>query len=229
MENKLKLVENETVGVDSGMAGIYDMPYYEEHHKKAEDDLDEEWYDEVYHKTFCKIPNPSYKPINEREWVADEYNEFEESIRELFSLYLAEDVFYAARMEITIISPNENLTKEITDRLAYLYSKENIGTDNSSVGIDRKADKKELQKDVKAIMEKFLHEYLRKSDPIEEIWVNFREIEASLASDMDGKCLVSSAGYGDGCYDCYVAENDDGKIIAIEVVFIGDEVEDEDE
>lgn len=223
VDDSLRLLQEGTVGVDSGMAGIYDMSYYKDHHKKTEDDLDEEWYEDVYHKTFRKIPNPSYKPINEREWVADEYNEFEESIKELFLHYPVEDVYYAIRREIVIITPNNDFTREITSRLTFL--KESVGAAGLSVNTDPNA----LQKDAEAITEKFIRTYLRKTNQMEEIWVDLKEIDGSLASDMDGKCLVSSAGYGDGTYDCYVAENDDGKIIAIEVVFIGDEVEDEDE
>ena len=37
---------------------------------------------------------------------------------------------------------------------------------------------------------------------------------------IDGKGLVSSSGYGDGGYDAYVARNDDGKIVAIEIDYL---------
>jgi hypothetical protein len=34
--------------------------------------------------------------------------------------------------------------------------------------------------------------------------------------------MVSSSGYGDGGYECYVARNDQGEVISIELVFVGD-------
>lgn len=47
------------------------------------------------------------------------------------------------------------------------------------------------------------------------------------ASSLEGGC-VSSTGYGDGSYPCYIAKDSEGKIVAVKVVFI-DEEEDEDE
>jgi hypothetical protein len=40
---------------------------------------------------------------------------------------------------------------------------------------------------------------------------------------------VSSSGYGDSCYDCYIAKDEDGVIIAAKIVFIGDDLDEEDE
>ena len=42
-----------------------------------------------------------------------------------------------------------------------------------------------------------------------------------------GKGLVSSSGYGDGGYDCFVARNAEGQIIAIKIEFIPEDVEDD--
>jgi len=44
---------------------------------------------------------------------------------------------------------------------------------------------------------------------------------------IDGLGFVSSSGYGDGGYTCWTAKNDEGKVIAIHVEFIG-EYEEED-
>lgn len=46
---------------------------------------------------------------------------------------------------------------------------------------------------------------------------------------IDGLGLVSSSGYGDGGYTCWTAKNDEGKVIAIRVEFIGEYDEDEDD
>ena len=40
--------------------------------------------------------------------------------------------------------------------------------------------------------------------------------------------VVSSSGFGDGGYDCYSLKDKQGKIVAIKVVFIGEEEEEED-
>ena len=41
--------------------------------------------------------------------------------------------------------------------------------------------------------------------------------------------LVSSSGYGDGGYDCFVQEDEDGKVVAIKIVFIGEDDFEEEE
>lgn len=48
------------------------------------------------------------------------------------------------------------------------------------------------------------------------------------AGTKDGKCVVSSSGYGDGCYICEVAE-DNNEVVAIRIIFIEDDEEDEEE
>ena len=49
------------------------------------------------------------------------------------------------------------------------------------------------------------------------------------AGTKDGKCAVSSSGFGDGGYTCYMLVNDDNQVIAISIVFIEDEEEDEED
>ena len=46
---------------------------------------------------------------------------------------------------------------------------------------------------------------------------------------IDGLGFVSSSGYGDGGYTCLTAKNDDGKVIAIRVEYIGEDDDEEDE
>lgn len=46
---------------------------------------------------------------------------------------------------------------------------------------------------------------------------------------LDGKCVVSFSGYGDGGYNLYTTSDKDGKIIGIRIEFIGDNDEYEDE
>lgn len=37
---------------------------------------------------------------------------------------------------------------------------------------------------------------------------------------IDGKGIVTDSGLGDGCYWCYAGRNDDGKIVALEIIFL---------
>ena len=45
----------------------------------------------------------------------------------------------------------------------------------------------------------------------------------------DDKCVVSSSGFGDGCYICYILVDDNHQVVAISIVFIDDEEEDEED
>ena len=49
------------------------------------------------------------------------------------------------------------------------------------------------------------------------------------AGTIDELGFVSSSGYGDGGYDCWVARNRDGYIVAIRIEYITEEEEDEDD
>ena len=67
---------------------------------------------------------------------------------------------------------------------------------------------------------------------IRDQWINVRikydhdpmcqweTIQVGYAGILDDRCCVASSGYGDGSYNCYVARNADGKIIAARLVFI---------
>ena len=45
---------------------------------------------------------------------------------------------------------------------------------------------------------------------------------------LDDKAFISSSGYGDGSYECFVARNSEDKIVAIKIVFIDFEDDEED-
>lgn len=211
---------DEEIGVDSGMAGIFDMDYYKEYHKK---DLDEEWYDRVYDVTLQNIPNPKYKPITEREWVKEEYKEYEDSIKKLLFKAPAGIVIsiVSVAAETSIFpSVKDELVRRLTEvceSLAATLPKEFQDPDWDAI-----TDK------IEELTEKFVTQYVRKMVPSTECWTDTREIKVSLDSTIDEKGYVSSAGYGDGGYECYVSKNEEGKIVAIKVIYIEDE-EDEDE
>lgn len=43
---------------------------------------------------------------------------------------------------------------------------------------------------------------------------------AMHAGILDNRCCIASSGYGDGSYDCYVARDPEGKIVAATLKFI---------
>ncbi|EGC04023.1 DUF4241 domain-containing protein [Ruminococcus albus] len=49
------------------------------------------------------------------------------------------------------------------------------------------------------------------------------------AAPLDDKAFISSSGYGDGSYECFVARNPEGKIVAIKILFISFEEDEEEE
>lgn len=49
------------------------------------------------------------------------------------------------------------------------------------------------------------------------------------AMPLDDKAFISSSGYGDGSYECFAARNPEGKIVAIKILFISFEEDEEEE
>ena len=45
----------------------------------------------------------------------------------------------------------------------------------------------------------------------------------------DGKCVVSSSGYGDGGYNCYLLRDKNNEVVGFQIVFIEDDEEDEED
>jgi hypothetical protein len=44
----------------------------------------------------------------------------------------------------------------------------------------------------------------------------------------DDKCVVSSSGFGDGSYDCFVLRDKNNEVVGFQIVFIEDECEEDD-
>lgn len=55
----------------------------------------------------------------------------------------------------------------------------------------------------------------------------YRYLTTSDGNTIDGLGFASSSGYGDGSYYCWVAHNDEGKIVAIRVEYITEDDEEE--
>ncbi len=52
-------------------------------------------------------------------------------------------------------------------------------------------------------------------------------LSSEQAGIIDNVGFVSSSGYGDGGYTCYIGKNSDGKIVSMKIVFIGDSNEED--
>lgn len=69
-------------------------------------------------------------------------------------------------------------------------------------------------------------------DGVDDVWYD-DVCEATLSKAqfgiMSNKGVVSSSGFGDGCYNCYIIEDKTGQVVGISVVFIEDEEDKEDE
>lgn len=65
------------------------------------------------------------------------------------------------------------------------------------------------------------YEYKKTHPNCDERYIRHGEMAANLVSDGLNKGYVSSSGYGDGGYDCYVARNEKNQIVGFKIVFIG--------
>ncbi len=62
------------------------------------------------------------------------------------------------------------------------------------------------------------------TNKVDEQWYDRVVMSLSEYGDtVNGNSFVATSGFGDGSYLCWVAKNEDNKIIAIEIEFIGDE------
>lgn len=77
--------------------------------------------------------------------------------------------------------------------------------------------------------EDMMGQYKRYREWTRDVWKSWPTIQCLDANTMDNFGFVSSSGYGDGCYTCWTAHNDDGKIIGILVEFIIEDDEEEEE
>lgn len=74
-----------------------------------------------------------------------------------------------------------------------------------------------------------VEQYIRYREWTKDVKKSWPTIQYFDANIMDGLGFVSSSGYGDGSYTCCTAKNDEGKVIAIHVEFIGEEDEEGDD
>ena len=77
-------------------------------------------------------------------------------------------------------------------------------------------------------------EYFKRNQPDGE-WYDRVYYQASHKNDkfdagtIDGKCFVSASGFGDGSYNCFVKYNDNGQIVFIEIRYLEEEFDREED
>lgn len=111
---------------------------------------------------------------------------------------------------------------DYTDKvLSYDFLGYNIGVDSGQAGFFDKA-----------YYEKYHNGEYVDDNPDDNAWYN-RVCDITLNGDncgtIDNKGVVSSSGYGDGCYSVYGAYNENNELIALQLEFIWDDDEDEED
>lgn len=220
-------LENFTVGVDSGQAGIFDYGYYEKYHTDSNEreHVNSRWYDRCYDMTHCYSINPNYVSfLDLPEYKAillsfrTELNELKEKYPELDVETTYESIInHYHELEhpekITLDGLTETLRK-VNAILSGEYEKEErTEGEEALISIDNKFSR---------MLGKVYSQYLKSANSQKKLF-------CLTGSTMDGLGFVSSSGYGDGSYECWTAKNEDGKIIAIRVEFINEDEEDEED
>ena len=125
--------------------------------------------------------------------------------------------------ESWIVHENYCISKDKIEELKY-----EIGVDSGQAGyfeydyFEKNSKLEEIDKD------KYNKEYYDKICDL--TYSYFEEIKNKYFSGgitQENEAFVTSSGYGDGCYECFVKRNKENKIIAVKIVFI--EYDDEDE
>lgn len=204
--------EDFEVGVDSGMAGIYDYDYYAAHHK---DDLDKEWYAKVYEATKIIQPNENYRKFMSEDWfftIIDNYIEFVKTIikpEDNINLY------FPMLSDIDAIMGCSH-TLEFADILKEKLKAANLSDGEiMSVSEDITADQKALVAMADVKFESMIKR-ARNKIPCSQLWPDYVSYSAAT---IDDKAFVSPSGFGDGGYVCNTHKNENRKIDFIEIFY----------
>lgn len=217
------------VGVDSGQAGIYDYEYYKKHHSDANESkhVNDYWYDTVCSKTHEDITNHDYISFVELPEYKATLMVFMQELNELHNRYPYLDTYSYYENQVNhyhslMDSSNDFRLSELTEILKKLN--EVLSNDKQQEKVEKTSAEKELD-DIN----------FKYSDILRGLWKAYNKsihsqktIYRSTGNTIDGRCFVSSSGYGDGGYTCYTAK-ENGKVVAIRVEYMTDENYEEDE
>lgn len=215
------------VGVDSGQAGIYDYEYYKKYHSDAKDreHVNRRWYDTVCSKTHEYITNHNYISFIDLPEYKAMLMAFMQELNELHKKYPYLDTYSYYEDQVNhyhnlMNGSSDFKLSELTEILRKL----------NEVLYEEKEEKIE-QTDAEKELDNVNFKYI---DILRGLWKAYNKsvhsqekIYRSTGNTIDGRCFVSSSGYGDGGYTCYTAK-DNGKIVSIRIEYIADEDYEED-
>lgn len=226
------------VGVDSGTAGIFDYEYYAKYHSDCKEKyhVDNRWYDAIFDKTEEYIVNPDYTPFTDTAEYKAGILAYKNDLDELATKYPKLDVM---SVYLDLINEYNSLEKEkpsfdfdsliqtLKDLNKILENKDcqNKVLDVVTTTLEKAEGETELF-DIKCKYERNMH----------KLWLAYqrglsaqKKIYRRTGNTVDNFGFVSSAGYGDGSYTCRTAKNSEGKIVAIQVEYIGEDDDEGDE
>ena len=223
----LKVV-SESVCTDSGTCGIFDYDYYKKYHTK--DDVDDDWYELVGSITTKLCFNRNYIPIWETDDFYDYLNKilviFEEHKDILKDINLI-DLLYQTANSCMPKNNNERKNMALYSTIKRFGVEKGIKSTGEAINLDRLLNMTNTDSRYNALALAIIKENNRFEyfaiDNAAPLYIS-----TNCASVIDKKGFVSTSGYGDGTYSCFVHINEDDKIDYIMVDFLGDII-DEDE
>lgn len=204
------------VGVDSGMAGIYDYDYYASHH---EPELDETWYDTVFQATKNIQPNENYRKFMSEDWFLAIIDKYIEIAKTLVKPEDNINLYFPMLSDISAImgcSSTPEFTKILKEKLkaVNLYDGKIINASDAMTHNQRSL----------IAMTNVKFESMMKRARNKIPYSQFcHETVDYLAATVDDKAFVSPSGFGDGGYTCYFHKNENNMIDFIEIYYYNDE------
>ena len=216
------------IGVDSGQAGFYDADYkHENGYLESDEDLKDldisdrekkadEWYNKVCDLTLTMKDNKNYKPFVQtkrfREFIdgvfSDNRKEYIQGIIKEFYGNSENDL--KVMTEDSLKSLENPVFKNVGERLSEL-SEQGKYTEEEISYLEN------LEKKLNGVGHGLLIFALKQRyDYSNE---GSEKVESLDAGILDGKCFVSSSGWGDGEYELYVGMNKEGKIVSMRIDF----------
>lgn len=204
--------EDFEVGVDSGMAGIYDYDYYAAHHK---DDLDKEWYAKVYEATKAVCPNENYKKFMSEEWFLDVIDRYIEYIKTIIKPEDNINIYFPMLNDISAII-GCSATPEFANILKEKLKAANLYDGKIMNAFDATTYNQRTLIAMADVKFESMMKRARNKIPCSQLWPDY---VSYLAATIDNNAFVSPSGFGDGGYICNTHKNEDNMIDFIEIFF----------
>ena len=204
--------EDFEVGVDSGMAGIYDYDYYAARHK---DDLDKEWYAKVYEATKVITLNQDFGKFLTEDWFLQLIDDYIKKMTGIIKPEDEIDLYYTMSCITKTIMHYVPRTKPEQVREENEYCKEFdkiLKEKLQAVNLD-KGNKQSI------VAERKFQSVINRAEFTIPYKQRYSESINYNAMAVDDKAFVSPSGFGDGGYICNTHKNEDNMIDFIEIFF----------